>query len=110
MLTRCLLVVSLVATGACVELPDGPGECIFAYTVVAQSSSLAVGDSTNVTAKRTPGCGGKLPVTWAVDTPALARVRSTGDSTAVVTGVAPGVTPVTARNGGETGFFVLTVR
>src|SRR5262245_54775773 len=111
MLRNFLLAVSVFTTGSCAGLPDGPGECIFAYNVVAQSQlPLAVGDSMNVIAKRVPGCGGTLPVTWTVDTPALARVRSTGDSSAVVTGVAPGSTSVTASNSGKTGFFTLTVK
>jgi hypothetical protein len=111
MLKRFLLLSSLLATASCAELPDGPGECIFAYNVVPQSTAaLAVGDSMNVTAQRVADCGGKLPVTWTVDTPGFARVRSTGDSTAVVTGLAAGTTPVTARNGSESGFFILTVR
>jgi hypothetical protein len=111
MLKRYLLAASVLASGSCAEFPDGPGECIFAYDVVAQSASpLAIGDSMNVTARRHSGCNGRLPVTWIVDTPAFARVRSTGDSTAVVTGVAAGTTTVTARNGDDSGFFVLTVR
>src|SRR5688500_17049319 len=109
MLKRCLLSVAVLAAASCVEFPAAPGECIFAYDVVGQGvAQLAVGDSMHVTARRVPGCGGKLPVTWSVDTPALARVRSTCDSTAVVTGVAAGNTAVTVRNGGDTGFFILT--
>lgn len=111
MLKRWLLLVSLLTAGSCVEFPEGPNECIFAYNVIPQRSiPLAVGDSMNVTAQRLPGCGGKLPVTWTVDSPGLARARSTGDSTAVVIGVAPGTTSVTVSNGAESGFFVLTVR
>lgn len=97
-------------TAACAELPDGPSGCIFAYNVVAPSQMLAVGDSMNVTAQRITGCGGNLPVTWTVDTPGHARIRSTGDSTAVVTGLAAGTTSVTASNGGKSGFLVLTVK
>ena len=111
MLKHLLLVASLFTTGSCAELPDGPGECIFAYNVVAQNQMpLAVGDSMNITAQRVSGCGGKLPVIWTVDTPGLARVRSTGDSSAVVTGLAPGTTSVTASNDGKTGFLTLTVK
>src|SRR5512132_2428503 len=110
MLTRCLLLAVLLTTASCTAFPDGPGECTFAYKVVAQNSApLAVGDSMNITAQRLPGCGATLPVTWTVDTPGLARVRSTGDSTAVVTGVAQGTTSVTATNGGKSGFIILTV-
>src|SRR3569833_996855 len=98
---RSLLIAGLFATGACASLPDGPNECIFAYNLVAQNSSVSVADSMNVTAQRVPGCGGNLPVTWTVDTPGLARVRSSGDSTAVVTGLAAGTTTVTAANGGK---------
>jgi hypothetical protein len=104
----------ILVSGSCVgDLgPDG-FDCIFQYDVRPRtpgaSLSIAAGDSIALLASRTPNCGAVWPVTWSVEQTAVASIRATGDSTAMLRGLTPGTAVVNARNGTRSGFTVVTV-
>jgi uncharacterized protein YjdB len=92
-----LLVLAPLGATACDD--DDRSLILFAdaVEVVPERLALTVGDSATVLARYRPGSGPVRPgrITFTSNAPALATVRATSDSTAVVKGVALGTGSVT---------------
>lgn len=104
------IVLAALSFLACADNLDGPNECIFAYTVDPASVTVQVGDSAAIRAIPATNCGAPSSVTWRVDDVSKATVRSTGNLTAMVRGIAAGTTLVTSENGDKSGFAVVEVQ
>ena len=95
---------------ACADNLNGPNGCIFAYDITPKTITLQVADSTAVQASAIRGCGGGSSVSWTVDDNSKATVRSTGNLTAIVRGVAKGSTVLNVTDGIRTGFALVDVK
>ena len=91
--------------GGC-HADQGPSECTLQMLVVADPVSVEVGGTVQLRAGALsmlpPGrsCGAPT-VTWSLSDSALASVESTGQSTATLRGLEPGVVAVAARGTAE---------
>jgi hypothetical protein len=80
-------------------------------TITPGADTLAVAGTAVFSAAIVDGTGAPIlqPVTWGSMHPGIATVASTGDRTAQVTAVAPGVTTVVASFGGAAGSATIVV-
>lgn len=109
---RCTwpILVGALSLPACADNLGGPNECIFAYTIDPPAVTVQVGDSAAIRAIPATNCGAPSSVSWRVDDVSKATVRSTGNLTAIVHGIATGTTLVTSENGDKSGFALVEVK
>ena len=101
---------AIMSLSACADTLGGPNECIFAYDIDPGPITVNVADSATVRAIPVSNCGAPQSVTWRVEDNSKATVRSTGNLSAVVHGVAKGTTFINAENGDKAGFALLEVK
>lgn len=97
--------ITVTSEGVSTQIPVTTQTGVASVQVFPPSGQVAVGQNLGVVAIARDGQGNIIPrvVTWETSNPAIATVSSTGDSTALVIGVASGQALITATTEGVSG-------